>query len=274
MTSQGTFFFQDSEGQMTNADAKSANTFFKGLDHQLVFPNSWVKRIANMDMKSSEGLIEFMSNEKLMEMAKFNCAPSWGDKSSYDLVEEQKTYLEAWELVPNLMKKYCDNQKQLYFIVSAAATLVDAKERWGLDNVYDLIDEYDRSLINLNMEYNYYSLIDIANNRGYLSGEAVRKSSLPSINMEYKAFKDYLLYDSYRMGYARDLRKFFITWKDTLNMQRNIYNKIKCKYPKALQCEHDYLSYQQIIMGQKIDKEKWAKQVEKAKEYVVKFNEN
>lgn len=274
MTSQGTFFFQDSEGQMTNADAKSVNTFFKGLDHQLVFPNSWVKMIADMDIKSSEFLVKFMSNEKLMEMAKFNCAPSWGGKRPYDLVEQQITYLEAWELVPNLMKKYCDNPKQLYFIVSAAATLVDAKERWGLDNVYDLIDEYDRSLINLEMCYDYYSLIDIANNRNYMSynGNA-RQSRLPIINMEYKAFKDYFLYDSYRMGYARDLRKFISIWKDTLNMQQNVYNKIKCKYPKALQCEHDYLSYQQVIMEQKIDEEKWEKQVEKAKEYEAEIGD-
>lgn len=274
MTSQGTFFFQDSDGQMTNADTKGVNTFFRGLDHQLIFPNSWVKMIADINIQKAERLVNFMSNENLMKMAKYNCAPTWESKYPSDVDSQQQAYLEAWVLVPNLMKKYCNNQKQLYFIVSAAATLVDAKERWGLDNVYDLIDEYDKSLINLPYCYVANSLIDIVRNRYCVElNEGLRKSGLPAINMEYKAFKDYFLYDSYRMGYARSLRSFLNTWKDTLDMQQNVYQKIKCKYPKALQCEHDYLSYQQIIMSQMIDETTWEEQVEKAKEYEAEVDD-
>lgn len=268
MTSQGTFFFQDSEGQMTNVDPKGINIFFRGLNHELLFPNSWVKMIADMDLNAAEQLVNFMSNERLMEMAKFNCCPEWTGKKFYDLDYQQKTFLEAWELVPNLMKKYCKNKRQLYFIISAAATLVDAKERWGIDNVYNLIDEYDRSLINLKDSYYPNNLIDIVGDRYYgCYCGSIRESNLPKMNMEYKAFKDYILYDSYRMGYAQNLRRFINDWKDTLNMQETVYHKIKYKYPEALQCEHDYLSYQVSILEEKIDEEKWNEQVEKAKEY-------
>lgn len=190
MTSQGTFFFQDSDGQITAADAKSLNSFTRGMP-TLYFPNSWVKELSEGDIREKEKLITFMETPELMEMAKFGCEPSWREVgiNSYYRAFLHRNYLSAWNLVPNLMKKYHDNKKILTFIVAAPATLTDMKERWGIDNVYAFLEEYDKSLVNFSPEDLYYK-DKVIDNYTWAGGEEV-VSGLPGINMDFKAFKDF-----------------------------------------------------------------------------------
>ena len=63
---------------------------------------------------------------------------------------------------------------------------------------------------------------------------------IPLINMDYESFKEYSLYESYRIGYA-SYPDFLNTWDDTLSMEYTLFGKIKEKYPKDLPIYHNKL---------------------------------
>ena len=64
-----------------------------------------------------------------------------------------------------------------------------------------------------------------------------------------------------------NISQFFRTWIDTLDMQYQLYEKIKEKYPDDLLLLHNQLSYKCACMKQQIDERKFARQVEKASMY-------
>lgn len=263
MTSQGTFFFQDSDGQISQVDAKSLNAFTKGMP-PLHFPNSWIKEMSEGDIDEKRNLIEFLETPELMEMAKYGCQPEVDFRyNRHGRKQLCEYYIQAWKSVPNLMKKYASNKKILNFIVSGFETLNDMKSRWGIDNVYAFLEEFDKSLVTVGSPgISNYDSID---HKSYYSD--YRESALPEMNMDFQACKDYILYDTYSMGYANSIGGFFTIWRDTINMEKDIYGKVKVKYPTNLQTLHDFLAYQARFKKAEIDEKKFNKQAKIAAKY-------
>ena len=61
---------------------------------------------------------------------------------------------------------------------------------------------------------------------------------IPAIDMEYEKLRDYLLFDSYRMGYS-GIGDFLREWNDTLFNEQIAFKKIREKYPAHLKEYHD-----------------------------------
>ncbi|MBR3242256.1 MAG: PcfJ domain-containing protein [Bacillus sp. (in: Bacteria)] len=64
---------------------------------------------------------------------------------------------------------------------------------------------------------------------------------IPAIDMEYEKLRDYLLFDSYRMGYSK-IDDFLGEWNDTLFNEQIAFNKIREKYPAHLKEYHDIIA--------------------------------
>lgn len=59
-------------------------------------------------------------------------------------------------------------------------------------------------------------------------------------NWDYKSVIDYLYYESYRQGEV-SVMSLIIAWRDTLEMEKAVYGKIKEKYPANLRTYHNIL---------------------------------
>lgn len=132
---------------------------------------------------------------------------------------------------------------------------------FGIDNVKDFISELELSLV----DFDRYSI------------------RFPDYPFKYAAFKDYVLYESVTMGYARSFSVFVDTWNDALEMQKKIdayakttlnpelkevyRGKIHDKYPKDLPLLHNKLQYKMNMLQQEIDDLEFAKLANDYEEY-------
>ena len=181
------------------------------------------------------------------------------------------------EAVPKLIKEYAANEKCASLIHDHTTFVADIQHRFGLQNTRDFLSAYAESLVDKRLNHygslsrSSYSVApyeDVAN-IAYLNGHDgyYNISSIPAIKMEYKSFKDYILYDAVRFGFADCIHDFFTDWCDTLRMQYNIYGKVKDKYPENLPLLHNQLAYKTRLMKQKIDEINFSRNVERAKRY-------
>ena len=109
-------------------------------------------------------------------------------------------------------------------------------DKFGLENTRDLIRERDISLVT-----------------DCLCG--IR--TILEYDFKYESFKQYVLYDSVRMGFADNTWNFIRHWKDTLDMQKDLYGKVKEKYPKHLLEFHEQLAYKMRLHEAEINAKKF-----------------
>lgn len=161
--------------------------------------------------------------------------------------------------------------------------LNDIVETFGLDNTRDFLDSLDLSLVEPNFENSsrygaeldawrrvspgYQTMSSITHKTSWTSEDTCR----PPVNMDYNTFKEYVLYESVKMGYARSMRTFWREWSDDLQMQIKMYGKIKEKYPKDLPLHHAILSYKVALYGERIDEEGFKKQSDFCQNFEGKY---
>lgn len=124
--------------------------------------------------------------------------------------------------------------------------LYSIQEKFGLDNARDFLRELGRSL---------------------LDEAAHLRRILDDYDFKYESFRNYVLYDAVRMGFADSIYSFILTWKDTLDMQKQLWGRIKEKYPQHLLELHSQLGYKCRLMETKINEQRFAARVSAA----VKF---
>ena len=124
-------------------------------------------------------------------------------------------------------------------------SLYNIQEKFGLDNARIFMKELSNSLVNFENVYTTEYL-------------------LSSYEFNFTAFKDYVLYDSVRLGFAMSFAQFIRTWKDTLDMQEKLWGKIKNKYPEHLLELHNQLSYKCLLMQREGYKTQVVNRVKKA----------
>ena len=104
--------------------------------------------------------------------------------------------------------------------------------------------------------------------------EIGRYSSItPGCKLKYSSFKNYVLYESFRMGFGNSFQSFMNIWYDTLNMQYDVYGKIKEKYPKDLLLLHNQLSYTARVMRAEIDERHFEKRVKLSEKYEGEYKD-
>ena len=129
---------------------------------------------------------------------------------------------EMYENIPNIMKAFPG--KDFYSEWNIIKQICD---KFGIENTREFIRERETSLITKTFSCARYSNI----------------KELLAYDFKFSSFKEYVLYDSVRMGYGTNFDTFVREWSDTLYMQTKIYGKIKDKYPRHLSEMHLQLAY-------------------------------
>lgn len=274
MPSKGMMFIRDVKtGESEILTADSYVNFTSGMPDIEMPENFWLT-------KCEPGKLFFTRLKKVMdtpaciEMIKHNCMikferlfESYKITSvaySYDVkkcIENYQKfpilYIELWE--DNLLRDFCKSDDNF------VETLI---ENFGIQNARDFFQSWKISLFGTapSVAYRRNNFARIYHDR-CLRGDRNVVSCIPPIRMEYKAFKEYVLYDSVHMGYGLNAHDFFMQWSDTLAMQMMIYGKIKDKYPKNLPTLHQQLSYKKTLMHEQIDTMLFMQQVERTKKY-------
>lgn len=270
MTSQGIGYFKTKDGT-TALERNQLIGFLRGLK-RLDIPNTWIGFIAE-GASEADALLTVLSCPQIMEGFKYGCGPKYDRYgTSNDLNENRYSYnrsdygvwLKAYKKHPKLMRDFKDSPKALNLILSSPDFIKEIVDKWDTKNARDFLESYELSLADISSSrYGRQSLDD--NYR--------KRNCIPDCNMEYNAFKEYVLYDSYRMGLARSLASFFDTWRDTIDMEGKLYGKIREKYPKNLQTYHDNLSYKYNIYKEEVNAENFRLAAEKMKFLQAKMND-
>lgn len=234
--------------------------FTEGLkEGDITFPdNFWIKNLES-GMTFYDQLFEYLSLNECINAIKLNCAPKF--KMYFDEYA-LKRELDAFSRNKILFSEF-KSEKQHFFLTRCVDLISDITESFGLDNARDFMKELDISVVE--------SLQGKYTNFGRGIHREKGNSPRPNIPMEYKKFKDYVLYQSVRCGYADQIDTFFKEWNDTLEMQEKIFGKIKEKYPKDLAQYHNILSYKSRKLRTIIDQNKFESQVQRCIEYEAKI---
>lgn len=151
---------------------------------------------------------------------------------------------------------------KLRCIIRANETMRYIYENYGLDNVKDFISCY----LELPTAVQFSRCARYGVNTSNLFGEDIR--------FNYTEFKNYILHESLRQGYADNREGITGDWVDTLALQKHIFGEIRDKYPENLATLHNRLSYIMARNQEEIDKQMFTKRSEKAKEYAAEFTKD
>lgn len=232
-------------------------------DKLLELPDEFYIKTLERGKVFGDGLVQYLSDETIKRMIKDKCAPMF-DKDQYashryyygDSLKNIKKQKEIYNVFPIIYKEYAHSQsKQIIHLIKEAPGLVMfVYKNYGLDKARDFIEHCDLCMYDFKSGYcdcGYYNSHNYTNQEVFAKVcgdgkgvyETIKKylpSRLPLINMDYESFKEYFLYESYRIGYA-SYSDFLSTWDDTLVMEYAFFGKIKEKYPKDLPIYHNKL---------------------------------
>ena len=197
------------------------------------------------------------------EMIRNKCATNY-EKLYYNWSKKlNDESIKNYEAYPTLYRRYHNNELISNRILSDITFTKLMIDKFGLNNVYDFCESQERSLITQGSRYGNYSIYNTHN----------LIDLLKDYEFHYAEFKDYVLYSSVRMGYARNTDLFFQDWKDSLRIQMSLYGKIKEKYPTDLPLLHQQLSYKAIIYQDIIDEQGFEKNRERLSKYNMKVKD-
>ena len=215
----------------------------------------WLKKVCS-GKKFCDLLLRALKNDTYVEMIKYHIAPiledmhlgEYGTPDSHDQVK-------AYKNQPVLYREFYNSPKARKTLVNSAGMVNAIIEDFGLNNTRDFLTQLELSLVEVS--------------DGYYGGWGVRygRKTYPDCEMKYDAFRDYVLYQSVFMGYGKAISAFLTEWRDCINMQKDIYGKIKEKYHDNLPLFHHQLSYKSLCMREQIDARKMQEMVDLATLY-------
>lgn len=248
--------FKGEEEYIEELTPELYSKFTAGMNDLQLPEGFWINKMC-AGKKFCDALLRAVKHDTYVEMIKYHLAPKyeslhlgdWGDPSSNE-------HVKAYKENPVLYKEFANTNKAKQVIVDSGHFVTDLINDFGLNNARDFLSQLELSLIEVGA--GYYG----AFGRGYRSEKVY-----PDMEMEYKTFRDYVLYQSVFMGYGKTLNTFFNEWRDSIRMQKDIYHKIKEKYHDNLPLWHSQLSYKSACMREQIDEQKMQTMVDLAKLY-------
>ena len=216
----------------------------------------WIRKVCS-GKRFYDALSEALSSDDYLEMIKFHIAPQFDDLylDKYTRVTHNKC-VEAYKNQPILYREFYNTNKAKHLLINTKGFINDIVNDFGLNNARDFLQQLELSLIDINSGY-----------RGGFYDSYRRQKLYPDMEMKYEAFRDYVLYQSVFMGYGKTINTFFDEWRDVINMQKDIYHKIKEKYHDNLPLWHHQLSYKSACMQEIIDEARMNEMVTLASSY-------
>lgn len=259
--------------------AESYGRFTSGMP-ELELPEGYWAPTLKKGSEFGYKLLDLLQNADAREAMKRGYFRLYGDIDRVD-----RNLYRVVRHIPKLAEEFWDKPKASHLLKEEPVFVMDINHRFGLNNARDFLRSVEESLVNTTGRYGRLGLAGHKLNPIDDEGAAVAYcdddnmsyyeacSDIPATKMTYAAFKDYVLYSAVRFGYADNWDDFFGTWTDTLRMQKNIYGKVKEKYPDSLPTFHNQLAYKSRLMREVIDARKFAAHVEIAKRYEGKCGE-
>lgn len=150
-----------------------------------------------------------------------------------------------------MMTGYMDNSTRvdeyLRYLGRVKRFLQRINDNFGLENMRDFISSYKKlpMPIALGPQYSDDTTTDY------------QSAFFGAYNFEYRAFRDYTLHHALTEGYVDE--SMYNQWRDTLMLQRQVYGKVREKYPEHLNSMHHKLSYLNRRNNKDYDIDKWKK---------------
>lgn len=211
----------------------------------------WIKTVESGKQFGS-ALLNAVKDPTYVEMIKYKIAPKFEDTGCGSRWNPGPTHnwIDTYKKYPILFREFFNTNKAKTALINSKAFINMIIDKFDLNNVRDFLTHLELSLVDIN--------------DGYYGGF---NGNLPVMEMEYKAFRDYILYQSVFMGYGKSIGTFMNEWRDSITMQQNIYGKIKEKYHDNLPLWHHQLSYKSQVMREQIDAKKMEEMVNLASLY-------
>lgn len=226
--------------------------------NDIVLPDDfWLRRVCS-GKRFFTVLMKALKSEDYIEMIKHRVAPKLeelGLDDRYTSIGANR-YVLAYKNQPILYREFYNTNKAKTVLVGSQKFINDVVNDFGLNNARDFLSQLELSLVEVGTDY--YS--NFASNYR-------RAKTYPDMEMKYDAFRDYVLYQSVFMGYGKTITTFFTEWRDCIQMQQDVYHKIKEKYHDNLPLWHYQLSYKSACMKEEIDESKMNEMVKLASLY-------
>ena len=231
--------------------------FTAGMKDLKLPDDFWIQKVTS-GKKFCEILLKALKSDTWVEMIKYHIAPVFDTMrlNEWNTPESDRD-VKAYKANPALYKEYFNTNKAKHVIVNSSGFIEDLVNDFGLNNTRDFLDQLELSLVDVHG--GYYGAFS---NSGYRC-----EKIYPDMEMDYKTFRDYVLYQSVFMGYGKTLATFFNEWRDSIKMQKDIYHKIKEKYHDNLPLWHHQLAYKSQCMREQIDEIKMQNMVDLASLY-------
>lgn len=285
MPSAGAVFIKTEENNKEAVseplNEKNYAAFTSGME-DIEMPEDFWGKCLSKGVAFGRRILEIFDDEILLEMIRKRAFPEKCDLLQVCGKYETRPEAEikrAYHAYPQLFTEFIEKKKALSLLVNHIDFCSGIINMFGLQNARDFFRAYEESLVVIaeGRRGYYYRSVDYLTRQGneIEEWEVLAEdhdphkvyAKIPWCRLKYESFKDYVLYDSFRMGYGLNMTTFLSEWIDTLNMQWQVYGKIRNKYPTDLPILHNQLSYKVAMMKEKIDEKKFGKQVELAKKY-------
>lgn len=222
----------------------------------------WIKTIRG-GKKFFYRFNQAIHSEIYCEMLRNKCAINYEDLYFNCSNRLKDANINNYSKYPTLFKKYYNNDLICKRLLDNSKFTEIIIKKFGLNNVYDFCEAQERSLVSQSSRYGNGCIYNSYNLTEFLQ----------NYEFHYAEWKDYILYQSVRMGYGKNMDYFFQDWSDTLDMQTQIYGKVKDKYPADLPLLHNQLSYKRILYQDIIDEKGFERNKEKLSKYNMKVKD-
>lgn len=215
LVSQGLFYIKNNKtSEITKLNklnvSRNIGSFVKDLSIPFEFQKAkWIK-----GLQDKEEMIEIVKNPDRVFIIQNNLESPNISKSDYTI---------------SLIKK---NKKLFNLIYSTFNSFYgDSK----VSSIYFVCDRF-----NYNNAELFVKLLKQTNMNGYYLDNIVK--FIETYNCDTNTFLEYITIGFLRQGITSIDGYIFDTYRDYLNMEKEMYGKIKNKYPKALKTEHDIVA--------------------------------
>ena len=233
-------------------DADKYSKFTAGMPDICLPDDYWISKLVS-GKAFYTNLEKVINDPAYCDMIRHRAFPKKYDLMWFSNQNRMNGWKRIYNSSPDIWREFGGNERFIKLFTPDEQFIAVLMELFGLDNTRDFVRSLIDSIIdNRDVRYGYY---------GTLYGVSSNLTGMELKGTEYKRFKEYILQDAIQMGYALSMGNFFQTWKDTINMQRQVFGKVVERYPKDLLLMHNQLSYRCVLLREKIEEEGFQNQV-------------
>lgn len=256
LVSQGQYYIKDSDGvQPLTVDGMTSFMSQLGPDRDGVeLPDCTWTSMVPKGKDRCKLFVSYVSDDRLMTAVRENLvvvdtyeSGDGGASNAFDMLDEARQVPEA-----KAMMRWCLKEEEERYGMTRQEVLRDCamRQRSGRVSAFVMLKELDEVAGHLGIDAahqvfsNCLDMHRMATFSPHSFGECWR------FEFKSSAFAEYITYGALRQGYLQTsgpmmsyYDSFTCDWRDSLEMQLDLYGEIREKYPKDLKSLHQTLSY-------------------------------